>query len=185
MLSGTNFGPTDTSPSMSIGLTQCTVNIWITTTSMLCVLPAGTGAGAVVTVRLASLTGTLARGLTYDGTTAVRRAACSAMIVVAVRSSCLDVSWDCERAHHRRLDAHGVWHELRGSRHVSNDFDWRSTVHHKQLDVSDLDGVPADGGWRRAGNGHRDCGISDQHVSCVLVHIRQCACSCFCSGEPI
>jgi hypothetical protein len=80
MFSGTNFGPTDTSPSMMIGLTQCTVNIWITTTSMLCVLPAGTGAGAVVTVRLASLTETLPRGLTYDGTTAVRRAACSAMI---------------------------------------------------------------------------------------------------------
>ena len=66
-LSGTNFAPIDTSPSMSIGATQCTTSSWISTTSIICRLPAGTGVQTMVTVSSAFLTGTFPSGVTYDG----------------------------------------------------------------------------------------------------------------------
>ena len=67
-LSGTNFAPTGTSPTTSIGATQCTTSSWISTTSVLCLLPAGTGRSANVTSRLASQIGALPNSFTYDGT---------------------------------------------------------------------------------------------------------------------
>ena len=69
-LSGSNFGPTGTSPTTSIGATQCTTSIWISTTSIECMLPAGMGAQATVVASIsssASLIGTLRSWLTYDG----------------------------------------------------------------------------------------------------------------------
>ena len=69
-LSGSNFGPTGTSPTTSIGATQCTTSIWISTTSIECMLPAGMGAQAAVVASIsssASLIGTLRGWLTYDG----------------------------------------------------------------------------------------------------------------------
>ncbi len=66
-LSGMNFALFDASPSISIGATQCTTSSWISTTSIMCRLPAGASAQTVVTVSMAFLTGTLPNGVTYDG----------------------------------------------------------------------------------------------------------------------
>ena len=54
----------------------------------------------------------------------------------------------------------------------------------KQLDDGDVDAVLGASGHRQVGECNVQGGISDRGAS-VLVHIRQCACSCFCSGEPI
>ena len=67
-LSGTNFAPIDTSPSMSIGATQCATSSWTSTTSIVCTLPAGTGRLSNVTSCVASQIGALPGSFTYDGT---------------------------------------------------------------------------------------------------------------------
>ena len=87
-LSGSNFGPTGTSPTTSIDATQCTTSIWMSTTSIECMLPAGMGAQAAIVASIsssASLIGTLRRSFTYDCELAAASFVTS-VVRVAVRS---------------------------------------------------------------------------------------------------
>ena len=67
-VSGTNFALIDTSPSMSIGVTQCTTSSWTSTTSIMCRLTAGAGRLANATVSVSSQPSTLPSSFTFDGT---------------------------------------------------------------------------------------------------------------------
>ncbi len=68
-LSGSNFGYSRTGSLASIGATPCTTSYWVTTTSITCGQPAGTGAANAVTVSTDSnlIFGTLLSAFTYDG----------------------------------------------------------------------------------------------------------------------
>ena len=79
-LSGTNFAPIDTSPSMSIGATQCTTSSWISTTSIMCNLPAGAGRSANATLSVSSQIGALPSWFTYD---------CALKLLLLWRVSCV------------------------------------------------------------------------------------------------
>ena len=82
---GINFGPTDTSPSAMIGATQCNTTRWMSTTAMVCTLPAGAGKPAMITAGVASLTGSLPSRFTYDCELAAASFVTS-VVRVAVRS---------------------------------------------------------------------------------------------------
>jgi len=64
---GINFGPADTSPTAWIDATQCNTTRWMSTTAIVCKLPAGAGKPAMITADVASLTSTLRSSFTYDG----------------------------------------------------------------------------------------------------------------------
>ena len=66
-LRGNNFGPTGSSLSMSIGAAPCTTTSYVSTTSVVCTQPAGTGAANAVKVFSGSQIGTLLRSFTFDG----------------------------------------------------------------------------------------------------------------------
>ena len=66
-ISGTNLGPDDSSPMAWTGATQCTTTSWMSTTSVACKLPAGSGKSARITAFVANVTGTLPSSFTYDG----------------------------------------------------------------------------------------------------------------------
>ena len=91
---------------------------------------------------------------------------------MAVCSSSGDISWACERAHHRRLDAHTLGHQLRPDAHISVDVDRRDAVRHEQLDLDNLDREQAARGCRQVGECNPQCIISDKHAA-ELVHIRR------------
>ena len=84
-LSGTNFAPMHTSPSMSIGATQCVTSSWISTTSIVSRLPAGAGRSANATLSVSSQIGALPSWFTYDGELAAPSFVTS-VVRVAVRS---------------------------------------------------------------------------------------------------
>ena len=86
-ISGTNFGPTDTdtSPTAMIGATQCNSTSWMSTTAIVCKLPAGAGKPAMITAGVASLTGSLRSWFTYDCELAAASFVTS-VVRVAVRS---------------------------------------------------------------------------------------------------
>ena len=66
-LLGINFGPADTSPTAWIGATQCNTTRWMSTTAIVCQLPAGAGKPAMITADVAYLIGTLLSSFTYNG----------------------------------------------------------------------------------------------------------------------
>ena len=86
-ISGTNFGPTgtDTSPTAMIGATQCNSTSWMSTTAIVCTLPAGAGKPAMITAGVAFLIGTLLSSFTYDCELAAASFVTS-VVRVAVRS---------------------------------------------------------------------------------------------------
>ena len=86
-ISGTNFGPTDTdtSPTAWIGATLCNTTNWMSTTAIVCQLPAGAGKPTMITVGVASLTGSLRSWFTYDCELAAASFVTS-VVRVAVRS---------------------------------------------------------------------------------------------------
>ena len=62
-----NLGPADTSPTAWIGATLCNTTNWMSTTAIVCQLPAGAGKPTMITVGVASLTGSLRSWFTYYG----------------------------------------------------------------------------------------------------------------------
>ena len=82
---GINFGPADTSPTAWIGATQCNTTRWMSTTAIVCQLPAGAGKPAMITADVASLIGTLLSSFTYDCELAAASFVTS-VVRVAVRS---------------------------------------------------------------------------------------------------
>jgi hypothetical protein len=70
---------------MSIGATQCTTSKWISTTSIMCNLPAGAGRSANATLSVSSQIGALPSWFTYDGELAAPSFVTS-VVRVAVRS---------------------------------------------------------------------------------------------------
>ena len=86
-ISGMNVGPadTDTSPTAMIGATQCNTTSWMSTTAIVCKLPAGAGKPAMITAGVASLTGSLRSWFTYDRELAAASFVTS-VVRVAVRS---------------------------------------------------------------------------------------------------
>ena len=82
---GINFGPADTSPTAWIDATQCNTTRWMSTTAIVCKLPAGAGKPAMITVGVASLTGSLRSWFTYDCELAAASFVTS-VVRVAVRS---------------------------------------------------------------------------------------------------
>jgi hypothetical protein len=63
-----NLGPADTSPTAWIGATLCNTTNWMSTTAIVCQLPAGAGKPAMITADVALLRSTLRSSFTYDGT---------------------------------------------------------------------------------------------------------------------
>ena len=84
-ISGMNLGPADTSPTAWIGATLCNTTNWMSTTAIVCQLPVGAGKPKMITVGVASLTGSLWSWFTYDRELAAASFVTS-VVRVAVRS---------------------------------------------------------------------------------------------------
>ena len=71
-LSGINFGSVASNQVVSIGgIGECTMSSWVSTTSMRCEVPAGTGvtdvANAAAVIAVQNVVGTLVGAFMYDG----------------------------------------------------------------------------------------------------------------------
>jgi len=82
---GSNFGSTDSTASMSIGATPCTTLSWVTTTSLMCRQPAGTGAANAVIISISTVVGTLLSSFTFDGALGSCRLRCAIAAHVAIK----------------------------------------------------------------------------------------------------
>jgi hypothetical protein len=65
-VNGNNFGQTDLTPTISIGLTICTTVSWSTASSLTCLSPTGKGPAQAVALTITGQVGTGAAAFTYD-----------------------------------------------------------------------------------------------------------------------
>jgi hypothetical protein len=66
-IEGINMGPSDTTPTVRLGTTQCTTAVWTTTSSVLCIAGAtAAGKGHSTAVTIAAVVGTRVFGFTFD-----------------------------------------------------------------------------------------------------------------------
>jgi len=63
---GTNFGSTDTSPNIAVGVTSCVKSQWISATALACRPLSGVGGGLAITSEIRTMTATLSGVFSYD-----------------------------------------------------------------------------------------------------------------------
>jgi len=78
VLSGLNFGATDVSVSILLGLTSCISSSWTSTTSAQCTSGAGTGSAMVVAAIVTSVTGSVQAAFSFDAPVLTRSAPANA-----------------------------------------------------------------------------------------------------------
>jgi hypothetical protein len=65
-INGANFASMDTTVSARIGETACIKSSWVSSTTVLCVNPVGSGAGLAIELEVSGLKGYAPRGFTYN-----------------------------------------------------------------------------------------------------------------------